>query len=107
MDARVIPIALVALVEGGPAGALAAAAAAGYRIWLGGSGAVAGVLGIVATAAAAMAVRRVGRRDGGVGLRHSFALSLTVWLITAASFLMLGRAGRGDARARSGCRSSS
>jgi signal transduction histidine kinase len=93
VDARVIPIALVALVEGGPAGALAAAAAAGYRIWLGGSGAVAGVLGIAATAAAAGAVRAWARRDGGVGLRHSFALSLTVWLITAASFLMLGTQG--------------
>jgi len=88
VDARVIPIALVALVEGGPAGALAAAVAAGYRIWLGGSGAVAGVIGIAATAAAAGAVRVWARRDGGVGLRHSFALSLAVWLITAASFLM-------------------
>jgi signal transduction histidine kinase len=38
-------------------------------------------------------VRAWARRDGGVGLRHSFALSLTVWLITAASFLMLGRQG--------------
>jgi len=47
VDARVIPIALVALVEGGPAGALAAAGA--VRVWA--------------------------RRDGGVGLRHSFALS--------------------------------
>jgi signal transduction histidine kinase len=93
VDARVIPIALVALVESGPAGMLAAAAAAGYRIWLGGSGAVAGVLGIAATAAAAVAVRAWARRDGGVGLRHSFALSLTVWLITAASFLMLGSQG--------------
>jgi signal transduction histidine kinase len=65
VDARVIPITLVALVEGGPAGALAAAGA--VRVWA--------------------------RRDGGVGLRHSFALSLAVWLITAASFLMLGSQG--------------
>jgi signal transduction histidine kinase len=93
VDARVIPIALVALVESGPAGALAAAAAASYRVWLGGSGAVAGVLGIAATAAAAVAVRAWARRDGGVGLRHSFALSLIVWLITAASYLMLGSQG--------------
>jgi signal transduction histidine kinase len=51
------------------------------------------VIGIAATAAAAGAVRAWARRDGGVGLRHSFALSLAVWLITAASFLMLGRQG--------------
>jgi diguanylate cyclase len=93
VDARAVPIALVTLVEGTPAGLLAAAAGVGYRVWLGGSGAVAGVLGIVATTAAAAAVRAWARRDGGVGLRHSFALSLLVWLVTAASFLLLGRAG--------------
>jgi signal transduction histidine kinase len=93
VDARVIPIALVALVESVPAGVLAAALAAGYRISLGGSGAPAGVIGIAATAAAALAVRAWARRDGGVGLRHSVALSLSVWLITAGSYLMLGSPG--------------
>src|SRR4029453_18304473 len=69
VDARAVPIALVTLVEGVPAGLLAAAA---------------GV---------AVAVRAWARRDGGVGLRHSVTLSLAVWLITAGSFLLLGRTG--------------
>ena len=93
VDARAVPIALVALVEGGPAGALAAAVAAGYRVWMGGGGTPAGVIGIAAIAAAAVAVRRWAQRDGGVGLRHSLALSVAVWLITAASFLLLGARG--------------
>jgi len=94
VDARGIPIALVALVEGGPAGAVAAAMAAAYRIWLGGSGAVAGVLAIAAIALAAAGVRVWARRDGGIGLRHSIALSLAVWAITAAAFFLLGESGR-------------
>jgi signal transduction histidine kinase len=93
VDARAVPIALVALVEGVRAGALAAALAVAYRVWLGGSGAAAGVLGIVATAAAAVVVRAWARRDGGVGLRHSATLSVVVWLITVSSFLVLGSAG--------------
>jgi len=93
VDARAVPIALVALVESGPAGVLAAAVAAAYRIWLGGTGASAGVLGIAATAAAALAVRAWARRDGGIGLRHSLTLSLGVWVIGSISFLLLGRHG--------------
>jgi signal transduction histidine kinase len=93
VDARAIPLALVALVESGPAGVLAAAVAAAYRIWLGGSGTVAGVLGIAATTAAAVAVRAWAQRDGGIGLHHSLVLSLAVWLLTATSFLLLGRQG--------------
>jgi signal transduction histidine kinase len=93
VDARAIPLALVALVEGGPAGVIAAAVAAGYRLWLGGSGATAGVLGIAATTAAATAVRAWARRDGGVGLRHSLVLALVVWLLAGGSFLLLGRSG--------------
>jgi signal transduction histidine kinase len=93
VDARAVPIALVALVEGGPAGLLAAGVAAAYRGWLGGTGAPAGVFGIAATTAVALAVRAWARRDGGVGLRHSALLSLLVWLVTAVSFLLLGRAG--------------
>jgi signal transduction histidine kinase len=93
VDARAIPIALVALVESAPAGALAAAIAAAYRLWQGGGGAIAGVLGIAATFAAAVAVRAWARRDGGIGLRHSLVLSVVVWVITAASFLLLGERG--------------
>jgi signal transduction histidine kinase len=94
VDARAVPIALVALVESGPAGVLAAAVAAGYRLWLGGSGTVAGVLGLAATTAAAVAVRAWARRDRGIGLRHSLVLSLAVWVLTAISFLLLGRHGQ-------------
>lgn len=93
VDARAVPIALIALVESGPAGVLAAAVAAAYRIWLGGTGAFAGVLGIAATAAAALAVRAWARRDGGIGLRHSLTLGLGVWVIGSISFLLLGRHG--------------
>ncbi|HEU4370412.1 MAG TPA: histidine kinase dimerization/phospho-acceptor domain-containing protein [Methylomirabilota bacterium] len=94
VDARAVPIALVMLVEGGPAGVVAASLAAAYRIWLGGSGAVAGVLAIAVIAGAAFGVRTWARSDGGIGLRHSFALSLAVWAITGAAFLMLGARGR-------------
>jgi signal transduction histidine kinase len=94
VDARAVPIALVMLVEGIPAAVVTAVLAATYRIWLGGSGAVAGVLAIAAIAVAAGAVRAWARRDGGIGLRHSFALSAAVWAITMGSFLLLGEHGR-------------
>jgi signal transduction histidine kinase len=93
VDARAVPLALVMLVEGGPAGAIAAAVAAAYRLWLGGSGAPAGVAAIAATALAAAAVRAWARRDGGIGLRHSVTLGALVWGITAGAFLMLGDRG--------------
>jgi signal transduction histidine kinase len=95
VDARAVPIALVGLVEAGAAGWLAAAVAAAYRMWLGGAGAPAGVLGIVLTAAAALAVRRWAARDGAVRLRHSMALGAAVFVVTWASFLLLGTRGAG------------
>jgi signal transduction histidine kinase len=93
VDARAVPLALVMLVEGGPAGIVAAAVGIGYRLWLGGTGAPAGVLAIVAVAVAAAVVRRWARRDGGIGLRHSLALGALVSAITAGAFLMLGDRG--------------
>jgi hypothetical protein len=60
VDARAVPIALVALVEGGWAGVVAALVASGYRAWRGGGGAVAGVIGLLATAAVARRARGVG-----------------------------------------------
>jgi signal transduction histidine kinase len=93
IDARAIPIALITLVESGPAGLVAALVAATYRTYQGGSGAVAGVLGILATAVAALLVRVWARRDGGIGLRHSLVLSLAVSGITAGAFLLLGERG--------------
>ena len=93
VDTRVIPIALATLIEGSPAGAVTAGLAVAYRVWLGGSGAAAGVLGIVATAVAAGLVRVWVRRDGGLKIRHVAVLVVTVWAVTAGSFLVLGARG--------------
>jgi signal transduction histidine kinase len=93
VDARAVPIALIGLVEAGAAGWLAAAVAVGYRIWLGGPGAVAGVLGIVATAGAALAVRRWAAAQGALRFQHSMALGAAVFVITWVSFLLLGTRG--------------
>ncbi|HEY2995127.1 MAG TPA: LytS/YhcK type 5TM receptor domain-containing protein [Methylomirabilota bacterium] len=93
VDTRVVTIALATLIEGPVAGAVTAAIAVCYRVWLGGSGAVAGVVGIVATAVAAAVVRKWAQRDGALGLRHASVLVAAVWAITAGSFLMLGERG--------------
>ena len=86
IDARAVPIALIALVEGGWAGLVAALVAAAYRLWLGGAGAGAGLVGIFGAWA---------RREGGARLRHTLALGATVYAITAVSFFMLGARGLG------------
>ena len=57
IDTRNIPIALIALFEGWPAGLVAAGMAAAYRGWLGGSGMVAGMISVLAAAAAGGVVR--------------------------------------------------
>ena len=93
VDARAVPIALIALVEGWPAGLLAALVAAGYRVWLGGSGAVAGVLGIFGTAVAAGLIHMWARRDGSFRARHAAALAGAAFAVTFASFLLLGARG--------------
>jgi signal transduction histidine kinase len=93
VDARAVPLALVTLVEGSPAGAIAAGIALARRLYMGGSGALAGALGILAVVGVAAAVRGWARRDGGVGLRHSMALALATYVITFASFLVLGARG--------------
>src|SRR2546426_11729271 len=93
IDPRLIPLALVTLVEGSVAGAIAGTTPAAYRLGLGGGGAFAGALGIVATVGAAAAVRAWARREGGVGFRHSLALAIVVYAITWGTFLILGRRG--------------
>ncbi len=94
VDARAVPIALVTLVEGGWAGLVAALVASTYRaLWLGGPGAPAGVLGLLATAGTASLALAWARRDGGVRARHAFALGGAVYVITFASFLLLGARG--------------
>ena len=93
VDARSVPLALIALMEGPLAGAIAGGIAVARRLWLGGPGAVAGALGVVATVAVAALVRRWAERDGGVGLRHSVVLAVAVFALTWASFLVLGQRG--------------
>jgi signal transduction histidine kinase len=93
VDARAVPIALVTLVEGGWAGLVAALVAAAYRLWLGGSGSLAGVLWLLATAGVAALALAWARREGGVRARHAFALGGAVFVVTFASFLLLGARG--------------
>lgn len=93
VDARAIPIAVIALVEGGPAALAAALPAAAYRLWLGGSGLGAGLVGIFGTAAVATVVAAWARRGGGVRLRHTLLLSGAVYAVTGLSFLVLGARG--------------
>src|SRR5207245_7267398 len=75
IDARAVPVALIGLLEGWPAGVLAAALPAVYRVWLGGAGAPAGVLGVVGAALIAGGVDAWARRHGGLGPRHAFAVA--------------------------------
>ena len=93
IDTRNIPIALIALFEGWPAGLVAAGMAAAYRGWLGGSGMVAGMISVLAAAGAGGLVRAWAGRDGRVGPRHAFALGGAVFLVTLGAFALLG--GRG------------
>lgn len=93
IDARLVPIALIVLVEGGVAGLAAAIPAAAYRAWLGGSGSIAGLVGIFGTAAVATLVARWARRGGGTRLRHTLVLSGGVYAVTALSFFVLGARG--------------
>ena len=93
IDARAVPIALIALVEGGPAALVAALPAAVYRVWLGGAGLGAGLVGIFGTAAVATVVAAWARRTGGIRLRHTIMLSGAVYAVTALSFMVLGARG--------------
>src|SRR5207245_1138201 len=62
IDARAVPVALIGLLEGWPAGLLATILPAAYRVWLGGPGAPAGVLGVVGAALIAGGVHAWARR---------------------------------------------
>jgi signal transduction histidine kinase len=93
VDARAVPLALITLIEGPAAGAIAGGIAIARRSWLGGGGVFAGALGIAAVVLAAAAARVWAKRDGGVGFRHSIALAVAVYLITWLSFLSLGQRG--------------
>ncbi|HSE94152.1 MAG TPA: LytS/YhcK type 5TM receptor domain-containing protein [Methylomirabilota bacterium] len=90
IDARVVPIALVGLLEGWPAALLAAVLPVLYRVWLGGSGAPAGVTAILASAALGALAHLWARRDGRLTLRHTLALTAAVYLVTWVSFVLAG-----------------
>src|SRR5438034_107562 len=90
VDGLVDPLLQLALCHG----VLAAVTAAGYRlVWMGGSGALAGVLWLLATAGTAALALMWARRDGQVRNRHAFALGGAVFVVTFASFLVLGARG--------------
>jgi signal transduction histidine kinase len=93
VDARAVPLALITLMEGTPAGAIAGAIAVARRLWLGGAGAFAGALGILAVVAIAASVRLWAKREGGVGFRHSLALAVGAYAVTWGSFVVLGQRG--------------
>lgn len=94
IDARWVPVALVGLFEGTPAGLLAAALGAGYRVvWLGGPGALAGALSLLATGLAAGLMHRWAGGGERVGWRHTLALGAVVCLIVAGAYLSAGEYG--------------
>jgi signal transduction histidine kinase len=93
IDARVVPIALIALMEGWWAGLLAAILASVYRAWQGGAGAPAGVVGVLVTVAVAALVRAWARRAGRLRAHHALVLGGAVFSVTFLSFLLLGSRG--------------
>jgi PAS domain S-box-containing protein len=90
IDARHVPVALIALFEGWPTGLCAAAPAVLYRLWQGGAGAWPGVGGLVATALVGGVAHAWARRAGGAGTRHALALSVAVFVVTSATFPLAG-----------------
>ena len=94
-DARNVPVALIALFEGWPAGLLATLPVIVYRWgWLGGSGTLPGIVSVVAAAAAGGLVQRWAlRRHGRVRTPHAFALGAFTFLTTLLGYAMLGHDG--------------
>jgi PAS domain S-box-containing protein len=93
IDARAVPVALIGLFEGWPAALLAAGIASVYRIWLGGSGALAGVVSLMLTGIAGGLVHALARRSGRLGTRHVALLTVLTFLTTVAGFAVLGLRG--------------
>jgi signal transduction histidine kinase len=93
IDARHVPIALIALFDGWAAGAVAGLVAASFRAWLGGPGTLLGSAAILATAIAGGLTHEWARRTGSVRPRHTAALSAVVFVIVAARLLVLGGPG--------------
>ncbi|MBI2544802.1 MAG: PAS domain S-box protein [Candidatus Rokubacteria bacterium] len=94
IDARWVPVALVGLFEGMPAGLLCAVMGSAWRVlWIGGPVAPAGVASLLLTGlAAGLAHRWVGGGER-VTWRHTVALSVVVYLIVAGAYLSAGEYG--------------
>jgi PAS domain S-box-containing protein len=90
IDARHVPLALIALFEAWPTGLVAAAPAVVYRLVQGGAGAWPGVLGLVATVVLGGLGHAWAARTGGAGLRHALPLSIAVFAVTSATFPLAG-----------------
>ena len=94
IDGRVIPVAVIGLFEGWGAGLLAALPAVAYRIWLGGSGTIAGIVTVLAVAAAAGLTHRWAGGTTRVRIQHVAALAAATFVITFGGFSLLGDRGR-------------
>jgi PAS domain S-box-containing protein len=94
IDGRAIPIALIGLFEGWGPALIAGLAAAIYRVYLGGSGAMAGVLVILAVATAGGLAHRWAGGTERVRMPHAFALAVGTFFITFGGFGLLGDPGR-------------
>ena len=93
IDARSVPIAVITLFEGWPAGVIAVVPPISYRLWQGGAGAPAGVAGLLGVLVVAGLVHQWTRRDGHLAVRHAVALGTGVFLVTLGAFALLGRRG--------------
>jgi PAS domain S-box-containing protein len=93
IDGRLIPIALIGLFEGWGAGLIAGLVAALYRVYLGGSGAIAGVVTIAGVAVAGGLAHRWAGGTERVRVRHAFALAVGAFFITFGGFGLLGERG--------------
>ena len=94
IDARWVPVALVGLFEGMPAGLLCAAIGSAWRVlWIGGPVAPSGVASLLATGLAAGLAHRWAGGGERVTWRHTGALSVIVYLIVAGAYLSAGQYG--------------
>jgi len=93
-DARNVPIALITLFEGWPAGLVATLPVIAYRWhWLGGSGTVPGIVSVLAAAGVGQLVHWWALRHGRVRTVHAFALGGLTFLTTLLGYAMLGSDG--------------
>ncbi len=93
VDPRVVPLALIGLFEGWPAALVSSAMAISYRLWMGGSGALAGSLTLGVTGLAAAMVHLWAMRSGRIGLPHALFLAGLAYAATVAGFASLGQRG--------------